>query len=87
MLLLGGTVVLFRVALAIIQISSAELLACDSAATLYAGIKSLTGHLYQVDRLLDVCLSSPPSDLSASPVPHQVELGRADEKHRSHLTL
>lgn len=45
---------LFRVAVAIIQINQAEILACDSAASLYALMRAMTTHLYQVDKLLKV---------------------------------
>lgn len=52
-----GTVMLFRVAVAIIQMNRAEILACDSAASLYALMRSMTTHLYQVDKLLKVSFS------------------------------
>lgn len=45
---------LFRVAVAIIQMNRDEILACDSAASLYALMRSMTAHLYQVDKLLKV---------------------------------
>lgn len=50
---------LFRVAVAIIQINQAEILACDSAASLYALMRAMTTHLYQVDKLLKVRLDCP----------------------------
>lgn len=45
---------LFRVAVAIIKMNHAEILACDSAASLYALMRAMTTHLYQVDKLLKV---------------------------------
>ena len=45
---------LFRVAVAIIQMNRDEILQCDSAASLYALMRSMTTHLYQVDKLLKV---------------------------------
>ncbi|KAK4050235.1 hypothetical protein OIV83_003556 [Microbotryomycetes sp. JL201] len=47
-----GTVVLFRVTVAIFQMNKDDILACDSAASLYALMRAVTGHLYQVDKLL-----------------------------------
>ncbi|KAI5476629.1 hypothetical protein MNV49_007466 [Pseudohyphozyma bogoriensis] len=54
LLFVFGTVILFRVAVAILQMNSAELFACDSAATLYALMRNMTLHQYQVDRLLKI---------------------------------
>lgn len=56
LLFVFGSVVLFRVAVAIIQMNSTEILACDSAASLYASMRMMTTHLYQVDKLLKVSL-------------------------------
>lgn len=53
-----GTVMLFRVAVAILQMNHDEILACDSAASLYALMRSMTSHLYQVDKLLKVSLAA-----------------------------
>lgn len=52
-----GTVMLFRVTLAIFTIAKDEILACDSAASLYALMRAVTAHLYQVDRLLKVSIA------------------------------
>ncbi|SCV74842.1 BQ2448_7871 [Microbotryum intermedium] len=49
-----GTVMLFRVAVAILKLHETEILSCDSAATLYALMRAMTTHLYQVDKLLKV---------------------------------
>ncbi|SCZ87922.1 BZ3500_MvSof-1268-A1-R1_Chr2-3g05390 [Microbotryum saponariae] len=49
-----GTVMLFRVAVAILKLHETEILSCDSAATLYALIRAMTTHLYQVDKLLKI---------------------------------
>lgn len=54
LLFVFGTVILFRVAVAVLQMNSADILACDSAATLYALMRTMTTHLYQVDRLIKV---------------------------------
>jgi hypothetical protein len=56
LLFVFGTVILFRCAVAIIQMNSVEILVCDSAAGLYALMRNMTMHLYQVDRLLKVSL-------------------------------
>ncbi|BGO89926.1 hypothetical protein NBRC10512_006451 [Rhodotorula toruloides] len=49
-----GTIFLFRVALAILKLHEAELLACDSAASLYALLGHLPAGLWNADRLLKV---------------------------------
>ncbi|KDE06357.1 hypothetical protein MVLG_03266 [Microbotryum lychnidis-dioicae p1A1 Lamole] len=49
-----GTVMLFRVAVAILKLHETEILSCDSAATLYALMRAMTTHLYQVDKLLKI---------------------------------
>ncbi|KAM0751672.1 TBC-domain-containing protein [Meredithblackwellia eburnea MCA 4105] len=54
LLFVFGTVILFRVAIAIIQMNSQEILSCDSAANLYALMRTMTTHLYQVDKLLKI---------------------------------
>ncbi|KAK4701351.1 small G protein signaling modulator 3, partial [Phenoliferia sp. Uapishka_3] len=54
LLFVFGTVILFRVAIATIQMNTQEILACDSAANLYALMRTMTTHLYQVDRLLKI---------------------------------
>ncbi|ORY69410.1 rab-GTPase-TBC domain-domain-containing protein [Leucosporidium creatinivorum] len=84
-----GTVMLFRVAVAIIQMNHAEILACDSAASLYALMRSMTTHLYQVDKLLKIaCEDLRPlikdRDISVLRNKHvadlQVELGISPEE-------
>ncbi|GAA6023964.1 hypothetical protein JCM10207_008645 [Rhodosporidiobolus poonsookiae] len=49
-----GTVLLFRVALAVLKLHEADLVACDSAAALYGLLGTLPGHVYHADRLLKV---------------------------------
>ncbi|BGP30413.1 hypothetical protein JCM10296v2_002167 [Rhodotorula toruloides] len=49
-----GTIFLFRVALAILKLHESELLACDSAASLYALLGQLPAGLWNADRLLKV---------------------------------
>ncbi|GAA5866842.1 hypothetical protein JCM3774_001818 [Rhodotorula dairenensis] len=49
-----GTIFLFRVALAILKLHESELLACDSAAGLYAMLGQLPAGLWNADRLLKV---------------------------------
>lgn len=51
-----GTVMLFRVAVAIMQMHREDILACDSAAGLYALMRSMTAHLFHADKLLKVRL-------------------------------
>ncbi|KAK4049901.1 hypothetical protein OIO90_005290 [Microbotryomycetes sp. JL221] len=52
LLFVMGTVILFRVTVAIFQMNKNEILECDSAASLYALMRNVTGHLYQVDKLI-----------------------------------
>ncbi|GAA5834708.1 hypothetical protein JCM9279_007088 [Rhodotorula babjevae] len=49
-----GTIFLFRVALAILKLHEADLLECDSAASLYALLGQLPAGLWNADRLLKV---------------------------------
>ncbi|BGP23116.1 hypothetical protein JCM10295v2_002009 [Rhodotorula toruloides] len=49
-----GTIFLFRIAVAILKLHEAELLACDSAASLYALLGQLPSGLWNADRLLKV---------------------------------
>ncbi|GAA5880751.1 hypothetical protein JCM1840_007424 [Sporobolomyces johnsonii] len=67
-----GTVLLFRVALAILKLHEADLLACDSAAGLYGLLGSLPGHLYHADKLLKVACE----DLASSVKDREVSLLR-----------
>ncbi|KAL8291737.1 hypothetical protein RQP46_001995 [Phenoliferia psychrophenolica] len=88
LLFVFGTVILFRVAIATIQMNTLEILACDSAANLYALMRTMTTHLYQVDRLLKIaCEDLRPlvkdRDISALRNRHvaalQIELAIPDE--------
>ncbi|GAA5921307.1 hypothetical protein JCM1841_002598 [Sporobolomyces salmonicolor] len=67
-----GTVLLFRIALAILKLHEADLLACDSAAGLYGLLGSLPGHLYHADKLLKVACE----DLASSVKDRDVSLLR-----------
>ncbi|GAA5902704.1 hypothetical protein JCM8208_007045 [Rhodotorula glutinis] len=49
-----GTIFLFRIALAILKLHEADLLECDSAASLYALLGQLPAGLWNADRLLKV---------------------------------
>lgn len=54
LLFVFGTVMLFRVALAIFALHEKELVECDSASTFYSLVKGITAHLYQVEPLLKI---------------------------------
>jgi hypothetical protein len=49
-----GLDALFRIGLAIIRINEAELLACDSAPTLYQYLEGMTARTWQADKLMKV---------------------------------
>lgn len=49
-----GSSVMFRVALALLQINSAEIFACDSASDMYALLRGMTGSSWQAGRLVKV---------------------------------
>ncbi|GAA5859364.1 hypothetical protein JCM8547_002001 [Rhodosporidiobolus lusitaniae] len=74
-----GTVLLFRVALAILKLHESDLLACDSAAALYGLLGTLPTHLYHSDRLLKVACE----DLAATVKDREVSLLRS--KHVAEL--
>ena len=50
--LVDGSVVLFRVTLALLKLFEAETLACDNAAAFHTGLKAFAAHLYTPDRLM-----------------------------------
>ncbi|BGP14237.1 hypothetical protein JCM10213v2_002180 [Rhodosporidiobolus nylandii] len=74
-----GTVLLFRISLAILKLHEPELLACDSAAALYALLGSLPSHLYHADKLLKVACE----DLAAAVKDKEVSVLRS--KHAKAL--
>ncbi|KAM0786289.1 hypothetical protein ACM66B_001768 [Microbotryomycetes sp. NB124-2] len=87
-----GTVVLFRVTVAIFQMNKDDILACDSAASLYALMRAVTGHLYQVDKLVryateDLRIAIKDREVSALRSKHvadlQAELGIQPEEVRA----
>lgn len=49
-----GTIFVFRIAVAILKLHEADLLECDSAASLYALLGQLPAGLWNADRLLKV---------------------------------
>lgn len=57
--LVDGLDVLFRIALGILKISEAELLNCQSISSVYIALESLPTRMWQVDKLLQVCLPIP----------------------------
>ncbi|GAA5891258.1 hypothetical protein JCM6882_004638 [Rhodosporidiobolus microsporus] len=67
-----GTVLLFRIALAILKLHEADLLACDSAASLYGLLGTLPTHLYHADKLLKVACE----DLASSVKDREVSVLR-----------
>ncbi|GAA5829338.1 hypothetical protein JCM11251_005012 [Rhodosporidiobolus azoricus] len=67
-----GTILLFRIALAILKLHEADLLACDSAASLYGLLGTLPTHLYHADKLLKVACE----DLASSVKDREVSVLR-----------
>ncbi|GAA6040682.1 hypothetical protein JCM8097_000874 [Rhodosporidiobolus ruineniae] len=74
-----GTVLLFRIALALLKLHEADLLACDSAAALYGKLGTLPAGCYHADKLLKIACE----DLASSVKDREVSQLRS--KHVAEL--
>lgn len=54
LLFVFGTVLLFRVSIAILALNEKVLLACDNATEFYCLTKAIAQHMYQIDPLLKI---------------------------------
>lgn len=86
LLFVEGSIVLFRVALAILIINEDRLLAADSAGGFYGVVHSMTSHLFAVDRLVLLACGAAEGGASCG-LKDKISVEKVERSRKKHVEM